>query len=62
MPDNQQYRDLPDVEIRHHFLESAIQNWLTENMGALEVVPKLTSGTMSRIDGILMNKPQFDED
>jgi aryl-alcohol dehydrogenase-like predicted oxidoreductase len=35
---------------------------VTENMEALEVVPKLTSDVMSRIEDVLKNKPVQDED
>lgn len=33
-----------------------------ENMKALEVAEKLTSDIMERVDGVLGNKPQFEED
>ncbi len=35
---------------------------VTENMEALEVVPRLTSDVMSRIEDVLKNKPVQDED
>jgi len=35
---------------------------VTENMKALEVVPKLTSDAMNRIEDVLKNKPAQDED
>jgi voltage-dependent potassium channel beta subunit len=35
---------------------------VTENMKALDVVPKLTQDVMDRIDGILGNKPRMEED
>ena len=35
---------------------------VNENMNALEVVPKLTSSVMERIEGILGNKPKMDEE
>jgi aryl-alcohol dehydrogenase-like predicted oxidoreductase len=34
---------------------------VTENMKALEVVPKLTPEVMERIEGILKNKPEGEE-
>ena len=35
---------------------------VTENMGALDVVDKLTDGVMERIESILDNKPEPEED
>jgi aryl-alcohol dehydrogenase-like predicted oxidoreductase len=35
---------------------------VVENMGALDVVPKLSSAIMDRIDKVLGNKPVFEED
>jgi aryl-alcohol dehydrogenase-like predicted oxidoreductase len=35
---------------------------VAENMKAVEVAPKLTSEAMERIEQILQNKPQPDED
>jgi voltage-dependent potassium channel beta subunit len=35
---------------------------VTENMQALDVVPKLTSSVLEKIEGVLSNKPEVDDD